>query len=87
MPELGRDTLERSNRGKAASNPLEPELMAARERLAEVASLMAVGFLRYWLHKADKGDNAGLAILRTSSEVCGCPPQAGEPTSEEETRL
>lgn len=86
MPERWLDTIRYSRTGRAVSNALAPELMAADERLAEVASLLASGFLRHSLRKAAQGADVGLAILRTSSDVCGCPPQAGEPRSGEETR-
>ena len=59
--------------------------ISADERLRELSSLLAAGFLRYWPHKAAKGADEGLAILRTSSEVCACPPEAGEPSSEGES--
>jgi hypothetical protein len=36
-------------------NPLDPELMSAKERIEEVACLLARGFLRYWLRKAADG--------------------------------
>jgi hypothetical protein len=60
-------------------NLLDPELMSAKERIEEVASLLARGFLRARLRAAEKCQN-GLAILRTSSHECPkwlgglCPP-------------
>jgi len=80
MPEPRLDTLGCQKAGKSAPNPLDPELMPAKERLAEVASLLAKGFLRHWLRKAADGRENGLAILRTSSHECPkwlggiCPP-------------
>jgi len=64
--------------GKSAPNPLDPELMTAKERLAEVASLLARGFLRYWLRKAADGRENGVAILRSSSHECPKPESGGE---------
>jgi hypothetical protein len=58
-------------------NPLNPELMPAKERLAEVASLLARGFLRARLRAAEKCQK-GLAILRTSSHECPKPKSEGE---------
>jgi len=87
MPEIGLGTACTSQRRKAAPNPLNPDLMADRERLAEVASLLAAGFLRCWLHKAPQSADVGLAIPRTSSEVCVCPPEADKPKSEGEKSL
>ena len=68
------------------ANALDPEQMSADQRLQEVVSLLSTGFLRHWLHKAADGGEKGLAILRTSSEVCAEPATrpAGEPTSEGE---
>jgi hypothetical protein len=70
-----------------AVNALDPEQMSAKERLQEATALLAAGFLRWWLHKAATGADGGLAILRTSSEVCACPPEVGEPSSEGEMSL
>ena len=42
--------------------------MTGIERVAEVASLLAAGYLRYWLQKGADGAENGLAILRTSSD-------------------
>ena len=52
--------------------------MSATERLAEVAALLAAGFLRYWRREAVDGGEKDLAILRTSSEVCPEPTSEGE---------
>jgi len=81
--------------GHRLPNPTGPELMSAKERLAEVAALLARGFLRYWLRKAAGGRETcppsvgrnGLAILRTSSHECPKPATgpAGEPESEGES--
>ena len=75
-------------------NPLDPELMSAKERLAEVSSLLARGFLRARLRAAEKCQN-GLAIPRTWSDECPkwlgglCPPswrpKAQPPESEGES--
>jgi hypothetical protein len=87
MAELGLGTAGRSQVQEAAPNRLDPERMSAGARLQEIASLLAAGFLRLRLHKAHKGADGGLAILRTSSEVCACPPEVGEPSSEGEMSL
>jgi hypothetical protein len=79
MPELGLDTLGRSNRGKSAPNPLDPELLTAQERLAEVASLLARGFLRHRLRAAKQREKP-LAIPAEPSL------HWVKPKSEEETR-
>ena len=60
------------------ANTVDPELMTAKERLTEVASLLALGFLRYWLRKAADGRENGLAIPRTSSDECPKPKSEGE---------
>lgn len=73
--------------GAALRNAIDPDQIPAESRLQQVASLLAAGFLRWWLHKADQGADGGLAILRTSSEVCVCPPQAGQPSSAGEMSL
>jgi hypothetical protein len=58
------------------SNPLDPELMSPAERLEEAASLLARGFLRRRLKRADV-ENKGLDVLPASSHSCL------EPSSEE----
>ena len=58
-------------------NPLDPELMTAEERLAEVASLLARGFLRARLRTAEKS-RRGLAIPGEPSDSCLKPKSAGE---------
>ena len=60
------------------SNPLDPDLMTAPERLSEVAGLLARGILRYCLKAAD-GRKKPLDVLRASSHSCV------EPRSEVET--
>lgn len=77
-----------------AVNAVAPEQMSADQRLQEVISLLSAGFLRYRLRKAADGGETcppavwrdGLAILRTSSDSCVNPPEAGKPKSEGETR-
>jgi len=49
---------------------MDPERMSADERLQEVASLLAVGFLRHRSARAANGGEQCLAILRTPSEIC-----------------
>jgi hypothetical protein len=57
---------------------VDPDQLSPDERIQEVASLLAAGFLRYWLKKAVDGGEKDLAILRTSSEVCPKPTSEGE---------
>ena len=57
---------------------LDPDLMAARDRIQEISSLLAAGVLRHWLKTAVDGGEKDLAILRTSSEVCVKPTSEGE---------
>ena len=68
------------------SNPLDPDLMTASERLAEVTSLLARGILRYRFKAADArkpalsgAEGKPLDVLRASSHSCI------ETTSEVET--
>jgi len=77
MPEPRLDTLGCHKAGKSAPNPLDPELMSAKERLTEAASLLARGFLRARLRAAEKCQK-GLAISRTSSHECPKPESEGE---------
>jgi len=62
------------------SNPLSPDLLSAHERLAEVGSLLAAGFLRHLAHRAAQGAPVGLDVLRTSSDEC--PQQTAHKRSE-----
>lgn len=78
MPERGVGTATCLNWRKTPSSPLLPERMAAKERLHEVASLLATGFLRHWLRKAPDGRENGLDVLRTPSDVCPRPSSEGE---------
>ncbi|MGD0111435.1 MAG: hypothetical protein ABSD48_06195 [Armatimonadota bacterium] len=59
-------------------NALHPDQLSPDDRLQEVASLLAVGFLRYWRREAVDGGEKGLDVLRTSSEVCDEPQSEGE---------
>ena len=59
-------------------NALHPDQMPADDRLREVASLLAAGFLRHWAARAVDGGEKGLDVLRTSSEVCDEPQSEGE---------
>jgi hypothetical protein len=68
----------RPTTGHRSPNPTDPERMSADERLREVASLLAIGFLRYRLRRAADGRENGLAILRTSSDSCVEPKPEGE---------
>ena len=78
MPRPRLDTLGDPKAGKSAPNPLDPEHMTAKERLDEVASLLAWGFLRHWLRKAAGGRENGLAIPRASSHECPKLESGGE---------
>jgi hypothetical protein len=57
---------------------LDPDQLTPDERIHEVASLLAAGFVRHWLHRAVDAGEKDLAILRTSSEVCDEPQSEGE---------
>jgi hypothetical protein len=59
-------------------NALHPDQMPPDDRLREVASLLAAGFLRHWAARAVDGGEKGLDVLRTSSEVCPKPTSEGE---------
>jgi hypothetical protein len=71
-----------------SANALDPELITGIERLAELASLLATGFLRHRLRKASlradshrraaDGAENGLAILRASSDSCVKLKSGGE---------
>ena len=62
----------------ACPNPVCPEHISSDERLQEVTSLLAAGFLRYWAsRRADGGENC-LDVLRTSSDECVKPRSEGE---------
>jgi len=78
MSELGLGTAGRSNMREAAPDLLDPERIPADDRLQEIASLLARGFVRYWRREAVDGGEKDLAILRTSSEVCDEPQSEGE---------
>jgi len=72
MAEAGMDTLRCPKAGNAAPNPLDPQLLTAQERLAEVASLLAWGFLRQWLRTAKRREKP-LAIPGEPSDSCSKP--------------
>jgi len=78
MRERGAGTIGRYQMREAAPSPVDPERMSADERIHEVASLLAAGFLRYRAGRAADGGEKGLAILRTPSEVCVEPTSEGE---------
>jgi hypothetical protein len=52
--------------------------MAAAQRLQEVTSLLALGFLRWWATRAPDGGDRGLDVLRTSSDECPKLESEGE---------
>jgi len=78
MRERGAGTIGRYQMREAASNRVDPERISPDDRLRELSSLLAAGFLRHWLKKAVDGGEKGLAILRTPSEVCARPTSEGE---------
>jgi len=78
MPDRGVGTTGCFPVGKAAPNRVDPERMPADERLQEVASLLAAGFLRYRSARAVDGGEKDLDFLRTSSEVYRKPQSEGE---------
>ena len=57
-------------------NLLQPDLMSARERIDEVACLLARGFLRYHLRRVD-AEKIGLDVPRPSSDQCVEPSSQG----------
>ncbi len=63
---------------RTASMGCSPDRMGADERLQEVISLLAVGFLRSRATRAVDGGEKDLDVLRTSSEVCHEPQSEGE---------
>lgn len=54
------------------------DLISADERHKEIASLLATGFLRYWLRRAADGREKELDVPRTSSDSCVKPTSEGE---------
>jgi len=77
MAEERLDTLGCLKGANSAPNPLDPDLLTARERVAEVASLLARGFLRSRLRSARKCQR-DLAIPAEPSDSCLKPKSAGE---------
>jgi hypothetical protein len=57
-------------------NSLDPNLMTAKERLLEVAELLAQGFLRVHLQRIK--ERKCLAIPGASSDSCSEPKSRGE---------
>jgi len=51
------------------SNPLDPDLMTAPERLSEVASLLARGIMRHRLRAADERKK-DLDVLAEARDEC-----------------
>ena len=64
-------------RGAIVSNALDPELMDPSQRLAEVAKLLATGFLRLRMRGADARQKP-LDVLRRPSDECLEPKSGGE---------
>ena len=77
MPEGRLDTLGRSKAANSAPNALDPSLMSTGERLEEVASLLALGFLRHRLRAAKRREKP-LAIPGEPSDSCSKPRPRGE---------
>jgi hypothetical protein len=61
------------------SNPLDPEVMSAAERLEEAAALLARGILRRRLRTAD-GRKKPLDVLREARDECVEPQSEGRDT-------
>jgi hypothetical protein len=61
------------------SNPLDPDLMTASERLEEAASLLARGVLRRRLRTAD-GRKKPLDVPRQPRDECVEPQSEGRDT-------
>ncbi len=59
------------------SNLPDPDLMTPAERRAEVATLLATGFLRHQLREATKREKS-LDVLRLASDECLEPTSTGE---------
>jgi hypothetical protein len=78
MLELALGTEVGSQMRKIAPSRLDPERMSADSRIQEVASLLSVGFLLYWLRNTADAGEKDLAIFRTSSDVCIKPTSEGE---------
>jgi hypothetical protein len=60
-------------------NALDPELLSAQERLAEVGALLARGLLRRRLRAADERQKC-LEVLPPLSEGCLEPSSGGRET-------
>ena len=58
-------------------NLLDPELMTPADRRAEVASILATGFVRHRLREAEKREKP-LDVLRRPSDECLKPSSMGE---------
>jgi hypothetical protein len=60
-------------------NPLDPHQMPGADRIREVAHILAIGFLRYWLRRTARDDaKKALAIRAQSSDSCIEPKSEGE---------
>jgi hypothetical protein len=79
MPEPGVGSGNGSQIRRVASNRLDPERMAADERLAEVGALLARGLLRCRLRAAGRREK-NLDNLRPSSDSCLEPSSGGRET-------
>ncbi len=62
----------------ASPGLVDPNQMPSDERLQEVISHLARGFLRSRFARAVDGGEKDLDVLRTSSEVCPEPTSEGE---------
>ena len=58
-------------------NLLDPDMMAPADRRAEVAAILATGFVRHQLREAKKREKS-LDVLRRLSDECLKPSSTGE---------
>ena len=78
MADMGGDTIGRPKGARSRLNCVPVAQVPASARLKETASLLALGFVRWWLRKAPDGRENGLDVLRTSSDECPKPSSEGE---------
>jgi len=73
MPELGSDAAGSSRMRRVAPNTLDPEMMRAKERLQELARILADGYQRGCLIRGQKratGSEKLLDSLGDQSDGC-----------------
>lgn len=78
MTRNGQVTTMQTEQCRHRPNPLSPEHMSPDERLQAVASLLATGFLRAWLRKAEKKTREGLDVPADLSDPSPRTQVAGE---------